>query len=418
MTEVATLAPPDLLQSPPTSFWQAVRRTYFRRIVQTACVVYVLILGFIAVFAPFIANGRPYTAEVLNPATKQWEKHYPLFQSLTQVDLVILLWAAGIILFGIVVLFTRSRIDPDARGRRRRVGLFAVLVPVLIGSVCIFMFKEDYNDLLHREDYRQLAPDYDVRNATFAPISWGFDDAAYPLKPESRFQTPSGDHWLGTDFTGRDTLSRLLWSTRVVFGIGLISQMVSFAIGVIYGSLMGYYGGTVDILGNRFMEIIESVPTFFLIITCVAVFGRKISIIMLILGLIGWTGIARFVRADFLRLRSSDFVQAAISTGLPLRSILFRHILPNALTPILVNVSFGIAAAVGWESSLSFLGLGVEPPTASWGAMLEEAGKHATVFHFWTALFPGILIFLTIFAYNIIGEGLRDAIDPKTNKLQ
>jgi peptide/nickel transport system permease protein len=181
---------------------------------------------------------------------------------------------------------------------------------------------------------------------------------------------------------------------------------------------MGYFGGIVDILGNRFMEIIESVPTFFLIITFVAIFGRQLSIIMMILAFVGWTGMARFVRADFLRLRKSDFVQAAISGGLPLHSVLFRHILPNALTPVLVNVTFGIAGAITIESALSFLGLGVEPPTASWGSMLDEAGNPGSIFHFWLALAPGFMIFLTVFAYNIIGEGLRDAIDPKTNKME
>ena len=139
---------------------------------------------------------------------------------------------------------------------------------------------------------------------------------------------------------------------------------------------------------------------------------------MIILGLVGWTGMARFVRAEFLKLRKTDFVQAAIASGLPLRSILFRHILPNALTPVLVNITFGIAGAVTLESSLSYLGVGVEPPTASWGTMLDEAGRPGSVFHFYQALIPGLLIFFTVFAYNIIGEGLRDAIDPKLNKLE
>ncbi len=400
------------IEAPARSFWQIVRSAYFSRVLHWIATVYVALLALVAVFVPFIANGRPYVATV------DGVRRYPLFKSLTVVDLIILAFAGAFLVYGLILFFTRSQADSDIRGRRRRVGFVLVLIPTILGSAAIFFLKHDYNDLLHREDYIQLTPDYDVKDAIFPPLNWGFDDAAYPLKPESQFQDPSAAHWLGSDGTGRDTLSRLLWSTRIVFGIGLISQVVSFAIGVIYGSLMGYFGGTVDILGNRFMEIVETVPTFFLIITCVAIFGRQISIIMLILALVGWTGIARFVRADFLRLRKADFVQAAISSGLPLRSILFRHILPNALTPVLVNVTFGIAGAVGAESALSFLGLGVEPPTASWGAMLEEAGNPASIFHFWLALAPGLMIFLTIFAYNIIGEGLRDAIDPKLNKLE
>jgi peptide/nickel transport system permease protein len=405
-------------EGPGRSFWQVVRRSFFRYPLHRIATAYVAVLALIAVFVPFIANGRPFWAQVLNPATGQWEQRYPLFKSLTRVDLIVLVVAAAFLLYGVVHFLTRAQADPASRARRRRRAFFVILGAAALGSFAIGIFKHDFNDLLHREDYRQLSSDYDVRHAVFPPLPWGFDDAAYPLKPESRFQDPSAAHWLGTDGTGRDTLSRLLWSTRIVFGIGVVSQFVAFLIGVIYGALMGYFGGTVDILGNRFMEIVESVPTYFLIITCVALFGRQISIIMLILALVGWTGIARFVRADFLRLRNADFVQAAVSCGLPLRSVLFRHILPNALTPILVNLTFGIAGAVTIESSLSFLGLGVEPPTASWGSMLQEAGNPASIFHFFLALAPGFMIFLTIFAYNIIGEGLRDAIDPKTNKIQ
>jgi peptide/nickel transport system permease protein len=420
MTEL--LSPPGLQPAlagePHRSFWQIVRRSYFRRALHWAMTVYVALLALVAVLVPFIANGRPYFARVLNPATNQWEDRWPLFQSLTRVDWVVLMAAAGAAVFALVFLFTRRQPDPEIRRRRRRFASLAILLFAVVGSLGIAFFKSNYNDLLYREDYLQLSPDYDVKDAYFAPLDWGFDDIAYPLSPDACYQSPSADHWLGTDGEGRDTLARLLWSTRIVFGIGVISQLVAFTIAIVYGSLMGYFSGTVDILGNRFMEIVESVPTFFLIITFVAIFGRQITIIMLILALVGWPGIARFVRADFLRLRNADFVQAAIAGGLPLRSVLFRHILPNALTPILVNLSFGIATAVTLESSLSFLGLGVQPPTASWGSMLNEAGNPASVFHFWLALAPGFMIFLTIFAYNIIGEGLRDAIDPQLNKLQ
>lgn len=417
MTSLPLLAE-TLPEAPSRSFWQIVRRSFFRRILHWVASIYVLLLGLTAAFVPFIANGRPYFARVMNPVTRQWEARYPLFQSLTHLDLIILVCTGAVLLCGLVLVLTRRAADPEVRRRRRFLGFLLVLIPALLGSLALEFFKSDYNDLLHREDYRQLTPDYDVKDAHFAPLPWGFDDDAYPLKPESRYQNPSADHPLGTDGTGRDTLARLLWSARIVFGIGIISQIVAATIGIIYGALMGYFGGTIDILGNRFMEIVESVPTFFLIITFVAIFGRQISIIMLILALVGWTGIARFVRADFLRLRRTDFVQAAISGGLPLRSILFRHILPNALTPVLVNVTFGVAGAVMSESALSFLGLGVEPPMASWGSMLNEAGNPASIFHFWLALTPGIMIFLTVFSYNIIGEGLRDAIDPNLNKLQ
>jgi peptide/nickel transport system permease protein len=411
MTDILAQEPMPATPTASKSFGQIVRRAFFRRFLHWTATIYVCVLTFIAVFVPFIANGRPFRATV------EGVQRYPLFKSMTRMDWILLVGAAGFAVHLLVRALSR-RMEPDGRAQTRRRSLVAVLVVAALSSGAIGLFKKNYNDLLHREDYRQLTPDYEVRNAVFPLVSWGFEDGEYPFKVSSQYQPPSAAHLLGTDGTGRDTLARLLWSTRVVFGISLISQVVALAIGVTLGALMGYFGGTVDILGNRFMEIVESVPTFFLIITLVAVLGRQISIIMLVLGLVGWTGIARFVRADFLKLRNTDFVQAAVAGGIPLRSILFRHILPNALTPVLVNATFGIAGVVTLESSLSFLGVGVEPPTASWGSMLQEAGNPGAVFHFWMALFPGVMIFLTVFAYNIIGEGLRDAIDPRTNKME
>ena len=182
--------------------------------------------------------------------------------------------------------------------------------------------------------------------------------------------------------------------------------------------MMGYFSGKVDILGMRVLEIIEAIPLLFLLITFIALFGRQFFMIMVIIGVTGWTGIARFVRAEFLRIRGMDYVSAAQALGLPLRNILFRHMLPNGLTPVIVTFTFGVAGNIVSESILSFLGIGVEPPTSSWGAMLQEAGNPAETFRWWLALAPGLMIFLTVFAYNIIGEGLRDAIDPKTNKLE
>jgi peptide/nickel transport system permease protein len=395
-----------------TSYWQVVRRAYFRRILNTTAVVYVVLVGLIAIFVPFIANGRPYVAVV------DGVQRYPLFKALTRVDLIILVIAGAAALYGLTCFFTRRENDIELRQRRRRIVFRVVVLLALISSLLLAFLKKDYNDLLHREDYKQLTPDYDVRNAVFPPLDWGFDDGEYPRREGTDYQDPSRGHWLGTDGSSRDTLTRLMWSARIVFGIGLISQVIASVIGVIYGAMMGYFGGKVDILGSRFMEMVDAVPTLFLVIIFVALFGRQIFMIMVILGLVGWTGLARFVRAEFFKLRKVDFVQAAIASGLPLRAVLFKHILPNALTPVLVNVTFGVAAAVTIESSLSFLGLGVEPPTPSWGSMLDEAGNPGSIFHLWLATAPGVMIFLTVFAYNIIGEGLRDAFDPKTNKLE
>jgi len=177
---------------------------------------------------------------------------------------------------------------------------------------------------------------------------------------------------------------------------------------------MGYFSGRFDMIGMRLVEIFEAIPVLFLLLAFVAFFGRSVYIIMVIIGLTGWSGYARYVRAEFLKLRKQDYVQAAIASGLPLRSILFRHMLPNGVAPVLVVASFGVASAILTEATLSFLGLGpVEAP--SWGAMLNEAVKSST-FNWWMAAFPGGAIFLTVFAYNLMGEALRDAVDPQLSR--
>jgi peptide/nickel transport system permease protein len=192
--------------------------------------------------------------------------------------------------------------------------------------------------------------------------------------------------------------------------------VIALLIGITVGAWIGYYAGKADLLGMRVIEIFEAVPTFLLILIFVATYGRNIFMIMIILGLVGWTGIARFVRAEFFRLRKLDYVSAAIAVGMPIRRVLFRHMLPNGLTPVIVAATFGIAGAVMSESGLSFLGVGIEPPLPSWGSLLNEAGNPAETFRPWLAIPPGIAIFLTVLTYNILGERMRDAIDPRTNK--
>jgi peptide/nickel transport system permease protein len=199
--------------------------------------------------------------------------------------------------------------------------------------------------------------------------------------------------------------------------IGFIATGIAIVVGALVGGLMGFFVGKVDLIGMRLVEIFSSVPTLYLLLAFVAVFDRNLYIMMAIIGLTTWPGDARFVRAEFLRLRNQDFVQAARAAGLPLRSILFRHMLPNAMAPLLVSASFGIALAILYESTLSFLGLGlVDEP--SWGKMLSQATGEAGTFYWWLAVFPGGAIFLTVFAYNLIGEAVRDALDPKLKGIE
>ncbi len=204
----------------------------------------------------------------------------------------------------------------------------------------------------------------------------------------------------------------MIYACRIALAIGIVATSISLVIGIVVGGLMGYFVGRVDILGMRFIEIFEAIPTLFLLITFVTFYGRNLYIMMAIIGLTGWTGSARYIRAEFLRLRQQDFVQATIAAGLPLRSILFRHLLPNGVSPLLVSASFGIASAILYESVLSFLGIGlIDEP--SWGQMLNQALGVGGYFVWWIALYPGLAIFLTVFSYNLLGESLRDALDPK-----
>lgn len=220
---------------------------------------------------------------------------------------------------------------------------------------------------------------------------------------------------LGTDSLGQDVLSQLMHACRLSISIGLVSTLIAVTIGVTVGALMGYFGGWVDLLLYRVVEIFMSIPVLFLLIVAAAVLPRNTYVMMAIIGCVTWTGAARFVRAEFYKLRNQDFVQSARAVGLPLRSILFKHMLPNGVTPVLVDSSFAIAAAILAEATLSYLGLG-PANQASWGRLLSDATNQVGAFVWWLAIFPGLAIFLTVLSYNLIGEAFRDAIDPKLKK--
>ena len=222
-------------------------------------------------------------------------------------------------------------------------------------------------------------------------------------------------HHLGTDGQGRDVLSQLMHACRLAISIGLVSTGIAVVIGVTVGALMGYFGGIVDLVLYRIVEIFMAIPVLFLLILAAGVLPRNTYVMMAIIGCVTWTGAARYIRAEFYRLRNQDFVQSARAVGLPLRSILFRHMLPNGVTPVLVDSSFAIAAAILFEAVISYLGLG-DLSQASWGRLLRDATGEAGAFQWWVAVYPGLAIFLTVLAYNLIGEALRDAIDPKLKK--
>ena len=223
---------------------------------------------------------------------------------------------------------------------------------------------------------------------------------------------PSSAHPFGTDQLGRDVLSRMIWGARISLKVGFVATGIAILIGAILGAVSGYYGRWVDAVIMRFVDIMLCFPAFFLILAVIAILEPSIWNIMIIIGLTGWMGITRLVRADFTSLKERDFVLAARVIGASDLRIIFIHILPNAMASILVAATLGVAGAILTESALSFLGIGVQPPTPSWGNILT-AGKDNIDIAWWLSLYPGLAILITVLGYNLLGEGIRDSLDPR-----
>ena len=246
--------------------------------------------------------------------------------------------------------------------------------------------------------------------ALFAPIIATHDPTA--INFNDVFLAPSSSHYFGTDELGRDVFSRIVYGSRISLFVGFVAVGISLAIGVVLGLLAGYLGGATDIIIMRIVDIMLCFPSFFLILAVIAFLNPSVFNVMAIIGLTGWMGVTRLIRAEVLSVRTRDYITAAKVQGLSGVRIMFKHILPNVMTPVFVTATLGIAGAILTESSLSFLGLGVQPPTPSWGNILT-AGKDNIMFAWWLSMFPGLAIFLTVLGYNLVGEGLRDVLDPK-----
>jgi peptide/nickel transport system permease protein len=356
-------------------------------------IAWIGLLTLLAVFAPLLANTHP----LLVQDAEGW--HSPMLVYLGPADTTLL----GIFFLALLLFLLP--------GRRLLRFLAWVSGAAVVGALSWTLVSPP--SLVVYEQYREAEAAGEYQRVIRAPIPYSAKDYLRDYADTGLESPRASDermHWFGTDENGADVLSRMVHATRIALSIGFIATGIALAIGVVLGGLMGYFSGIIDIIGMRLVEIFEAIPTLFLLLTFVAFFGRSLYLMMLIIGLTSWSGYARYVRAEFLRLRQQDFVQGAIASGLSLPSILFRHMLPNGMAPILVAASFGVASAILAEATLSFLGLGlVDDP--SWGQMLNQAVQSST-FNWWMAAFPGGAIFLTVFAYNLIGEALRDAVDP------
>jgi peptide/nickel transport system permease protein len=337
----------------------------------------------------------------------------------------------------LVLTFPLWRIWVIPRGQDSRRGKLVVLIllaPLFSAGIWWFCVpvrfdRSDYKTgVLAADDAENKSPIV-FQNVMWPPIAYALDEydlagkaAAPPWYPQpskaeskeprkaaSRWNTP---HWLGTDESGRDVLCRMIWGGRVSLSVGIVAVAIYVSIGIVVGAIAGYFRGVCDLILSRIIEVVICFPSFFLILTIVAMVGPGLLNIMVVIGLTGWTGIARLVRGEFLRLVDQEFVLAGRALGYTPLRLIFRHVLPNAMAPVLVSATFGVAGAILTESALSFLGLGISKPTPSWGSLLAD-GREALDHAPWLIHFPGLAIFITITAYNLIGEALRDAADPR-----
>ncbi len=374
----------------------------------------VVVLLVLAVGAPLVSSNQPFWFHDARGWSSPWlvglfdrlvfESSVDIFYNLLLVllPLFLLAYAAARRFFGGRLVRRRGRL---VAGCAVVFSLqFLALTPATIGGV------ENPLHYSHPvQNYRaKLAADPHA-SALFPLHHYGYRET----NPVESLSPPSAEHWLGTDQEGRDVFARMLYGTRISLSIGVVAVALYIFIGVVVGALAGYFGGWVDTLLSRLVEVMICFPTFFLILTLAALIReRSIFHVMVIIGITSWTGVARLVRAEFLKHKGLEYAQAARALGIPARRIIFSHILPNASAPVLVSATFGIASSILVESSLSFLGIG-DPNVASWGETLN-AGR--TDQRLWLILAPGFAIFFVVTVFNLVGEGLRDALDPKLRK--
>lgn len=434
-------------------YWQRIWRRFHSNTFGYYAFVMILALFIIAALAPFLANSHALVRVADRRVT------FPIFASLEPIEWRFLIYVplAGLVYACRRWLFRAPR--PDVAMLVLLVGLLGGIIPILPTRITVdpgFFIKGTFAVspiiwivlafgpvlflVVRRRAQFLRWPRFDgtfvlllvlVIEAGLAvthPVNDPTNDrersAAFKLMPPipyspvestpDQFAAPSLKHWCGTDSTGRDIAARMLHGARTSLSIGFVAQSIVLLIGVTVGGLAGYYRGWIDIAICRFIEILDCFPPLLLILVVISLVGshNNMFIIMLVIGLTSWTGLARLVRGEFLRLVGQPFPQAARALGAGDAHVIIRHLLPNALGPILVSATFGVASAILIESSLSFLGFGMQAPTPSWGDILSDARQFID-FAWWLAFFPALAILITIMSYNFVGEALRDAVDPR-----
>jgi peptide/nickel transport system permease protein len=374
-------------------------------------------LFLVAIFAPVLASNQPYWFREKDVLRFPW-----LVALLNPESAIDFLFNVALLVF-LPWAITAAGVNRAWRRRgvpgRRRVafaaGLF--LSMALAGAVLAALLRppDRYFDRDFKRDQVQGRGAGAYTLIPFGPMEQDLDIIYKPplfrKQGEPARHRQSQVHILGTDDSGRDLLARLIYGTRISMTIGVVAVSIYITIGIAIGATAGYFGGVTDIVISRVVEIVLLFPAFFLILTLVALIGPSIYIIMVVIGVTGWPTIARLIRGEFLRQRSIDYVTAARGLGAGNARVMFRHILPNALSPAFVAAPFGIAGAIVTEATLSVLGFGVRPPTPSWGSVLFLAVSNYEVW--WLTVFASLAIFLTVTVFNLVGNGLRDAMDPR-----
>ena len=381
--------------------WRQFRQDWFA--IVGLCLI--ILLFFMAVFAPLLAHNKPIlmrlNGELNSPLLREiFAPSDTPEQFLERIfNFVLIFSVAGVLLFWPLRFALRLLKMSKRSAAMLAVGLIAVLSIIPFFTVRSVLDKTDYREVVHADK---------AAWAVFPPLPYGPFEQAAPA-----YQKPDHTHLMGTDRVGRDVLARIIHGGRVSLSVGFLSVGVAILIGIVIGSLSAYYGGILDLFLQRLVEIVICFPTFLLILTIMAFIERRsIFNVMLVIGLTGWTGVARLIRGQMLVEKEKDYVTAARALGAgPVRTI-FQHLLPNSIAPVLVAATFGVAGAILTESGLSFLGFGVQPPTASWGELVNQALSWPTGY-WWLTTWPGFMIFATVTVYNLVGEGLRDALDPR-----
>jgi peptide/nickel transport system permease protein len=416
---------PSLSQKASESYVDIVWRQFKKHVPAYVSLWLLAPLALMAIFAPAIASDQPLVFFDNGVMIFPWLRK--LFNPGRGIDFVFNMALLGFVPWLAVAMVTngiakRRRVP----GRRRLAMVVVEFVAMLILLLTVFSF-----DAIRPSDsYRQrtfIEEQFRSPETTWAiytPIPFGpeeqdldsiYKPPGYRKDASLRHDVNDGYvHVLGTDDTGRDVLVLMIYGIRIAITVGFVAVGFYITIGVIVGSLAGYFGGAVDMLLSRAIEVVLLFPAFFLILTVVALWGPNIYNVMVVIGITGWPTVARLIRGEVLKQRAIDYTVAARALGASNLRVIFRHILPNAISPALVSAPFGVASAIIIEAGLSLLGYGVRPPTPSWGALLNLG--RANYNNWWLIVVPSVAIFVTVTIFNLVGSGLRDAMDPRLRK--